>query len=66
MFFADYGDSDIVPKDKVREIPVDRFYELPLQAIECKLYGIRPVGKCLWIKLLVHNAFAEVWTVTDK
>ncbi|KAL4234119.1 Tdrd12p [Mactra antiquata] len=43
VFFADYGDSDKVPKDKVREIPVDRFYELPLQAIECKLADIVPI-----------------------
>lgn len=46
VFFADYGDKDCVPKDKVREIPFDQFYELPLQAIECKLSDIRPVGKC--------------------
>ncbi|XP_060593330.1 uncharacterized protein LOC132747827 [Ruditapes philippinarum] len=54
VFFADYGDSDIVPKDKVRELPVDKFYELPLQAIECKLYGIKPIWKRLPCGFSMH------------
>ncbi|XP_052816086.1 uncharacterized protein LOC128242797 [Mya arenaria] len=44
IFFPDYGDLDFVPRDKVREFPVDKFFELPLQAIECKLANIEKIG----------------------
>ncbi|XP_052233874.1 putative ATP-dependent RNA helicase TDRD12 isoform X2 [Dreissena polymorpha] len=48
IFFADYGDSDTVPLDKIRAMPVDKFYELPLQAIECKLANVEPNGPDPW------------------
>ena len=51
IFFADYGDSDEVPRDKIREFPIDKFFELPLQAIECKLNHLEEQGRsmcCFW------------------
>ncbi|WAR11702.1 TDR15-like protein [Mya arenaria] len=56
IFFPDYGDLDFVPRDKVREFPVDKFFELPLQAIECQLANIEKIedtweiwaGDALW------------------
>ena len=45
VFFADYGDRDTVPKDKVRKIPNDdKLTDFPLQGIECKLADIQPTG----------------------
>lgn len=44
VLFADYGDSDDIPRDKIREFPIDKFFELPLQAIECKLDRIKRGG----------------------
>ena len=45
VFFADYGDRDTVPRDKVRKIPNDdKLTDFPLQGIECKLADIQPKG----------------------
>ena len=50
VFFADYGDRDTVPRDKVRKIPNDdRLTDLPLQGIECSLADIVPRGNSILI-----------------
>ena len=55
VFFADYGDRDTVPRDKVRKIPNDdRLTDFPLQGIECSLADIVPRGTLTfcWISFL--------------
>ncbi|CAB3262053.1 unnamed protein product [Arctia plantaginis] len=43
-FFVDLGDWSIVTADKVLPISENIITQLPFQAIECRLVGIRPVG----------------------
>lgn len=40
VYYVDFGDSDYLKLSEVRKLP-DRFYELPLQAIECALDDIQ-------------------------
>ena len=43
VFFADYGNVDIVPNNVIMEID-SQFAALPSMAIECKLAGIKPLN----------------------
>jgi tudor domain-containing protein 1/4/6/7 len=46
--FVDYGNSENVHISDLKELD-DRFLELPMQALECTLYGIQPTnGKIEW------------------
>ncbi|XP_069119079.1 probable ATP-dependent RNA helicase spindle-E [Argopecten irradians] len=46
VFFVDYGNSAVVSREDVRELP-DVVADVPFQAVECFLCGIRPsVIKC--------------------
>lgn len=42
VYYVDFGDSDYLKLSEIRKLP-DRFYELPLQAIECALDDIQLV-----------------------
>ncbi|KAJ8302609.1 hypothetical protein KUTeg_019005 [Tegillarca granosa] len=44
VFYADYGDKDTVPRDRIQHIPKE-FMNLPFQAIECQLAHIKPRGE---------------------
>ncbi|XP_035826123.1 uncharacterized protein LOC101851955 [Aplysia californica] len=44
IFFLDYGDREWVPSDLVKPLPRE-FSQLPCQAIECQLSGIKPKGE---------------------
>ena len=41
--FVDYGNSESVHISSLMELN-DRFLELPMQALECSLYGVKPVA----------------------
>ncbi|KAL3874648.1 hypothetical protein ACJMK2_037630 [Sinanodonta woodiana] len=46
VFFVDYGNSTELPKEELRELPSD-LLQIPFQAVECRLKGIRPSAiKC--------------------
>lgn len=40
VYFVDFGDSNYLPASHLRFL-LDEFYELPLQAVECCLHGIK-------------------------
>eukprot|EP00795_Rhopilema_esculentum_P002873 gene2873-1110_t len=42
IFFLDYGNVDVLPRDQLRHCP-ERFRQLPYQAFECYLCEIHPV-----------------------
>ncbi|KAK3602033.1 hypothetical protein CHS0354_015024 [Potamilus streckersoni] len=41
VFFMDYGNSEIVPKDSLRKF-MAQFSELPIQGLMCSLSGVNP------------------------
>ncbi|KAK2167696.1 hypothetical protein LSH36_25g07051 [Paralvinella palmiformis] len=43
LYYVDFGDSEILPKDRVKSLRSD-FFNLPHQALECKLAGVKPTG----------------------
>ncbi|KAF8782794.1 Tudor domain-containing protein 1 [Argiope bruennichi] len=51
ILYVDYGNKEIVDRKKIRSITQD-FTLLPIQAIKCRLKGIKPPGKA--------------WAVNDK
>lgn len=44
-FFVDQGDWMEVPLQDLAPIPEKFIVQLPFQAIECRLYGVKPVGE---------------------
>ncbi|GJQ87963.1 hypothetical protein Trydic_g12893 [Trypoxylus dichotomus] len=42
-FFVDFGDSTIVQTNELKFLPDDMITRLPFQAIECSLFGVKPV-----------------------
>lgn len=44
VFYVDYGNDEIVDRKKIRCI-IQEFTELPVQAIKCRIRGIKPPGK---------------------
>ncbi|XP_060070551.1 ATP-dependent RNA helicase TDRD9-like [Ylistrum balloti] len=62
VFFVDYGNTAVVAREDVRELP-DSVSTVPFQAVECFLSGIRPsVIKCpdgRWTEQ-AHNTFISM------
>ena len=52
VFFVDYGNSDLVAKNDVRQAP-EKFLSLPPQAYECELANVKPTGGQWGTELLV-------------
>ncbi|KRT83749.1 helicase, partial [Oryctes borbonicus] len=42
-FFVDFGDSTYIQKDELKFLPDNTIMRLPFQAIECTLFGVKPV-----------------------
>lgn len=42
VFYADYGNEEVIPITDIRAIPGDLVTVLPRQAIKCSLSGIKP------------------------
>lgn len=43
LYYVDFGDSELMPKEKVKSLRSD-FFNLPHQALECKLADVIPKG----------------------
>ncbi|XP_013386809.1 uncharacterized protein LOC106156225 isoform X2 [Lingula anatina] len=44
VYFVDYGNSELIPRAKVKETN-PQLLQLPLQGIKCKLKGVEPIGR---------------------
>ena len=42
VFYVDYGDEAIVDVSSIKILPTGFLTKLPFQAIQCRLYGLRP------------------------
>lgn len=61
VFFIDHGNTSIVPLQKLKRISMS-FMELPAQAIECALVGLKSEGR-VWASEAI-SSFRDL--VTDK
>lgn len=47
VLFVDYGNEEVVPKNKMKEIPLE-FLEIPKQAVICRVNAIQSVSGVEW------------------
>jgi len=44
LYYVDYGDSCLIPRSRIKSLRND-FLSLPFQALECSLFGVKPLWK---------------------
>ena len=65
VFYLDVGDKKVVPRSKLALIS-EEHTELPFQAIECQLSGIKPKGELSYRHCVNTTRYVRALIVTTQ